>query len=137
MAATKELEQTVSTTQLAEAFAAAMRSVAPAKEPKEGDPEYVARQHEMGWFDTFEVPVFQNAYEAQARGLSAETRHRASNLKPGKYLKGRVTVEVSNAGVHIKYPVSGDNLMKNMALWRDFPDLIDQLWAEQPGPTAA
>jgi hypothetical protein len=136
MAATKELDQNVSTTQLADAFAAAMRSVQPPREIKEGDPEYVARQQAEGWFDTFEVPVFQNAYEAQARGLSADTRYRASHLKPGKYLKGRVSVEVSNSGVHLKYPVSGDNLMKNMALWRDFPDLIDQIWAEM-GPQAA
>jgi hypothetical protein len=99
-------------------------------EPKEGDPEYVARQHAEGWFDAFDVPVFQNAYEAQARGLSADVRKRASNLRPGKYIGGRVTVEVDTSGVRLKYPVSGDNMLKNTALWRDFSDLINKIWDE-------
>jgi hypothetical protein len=119
------------------AVSQAIAAVAPPRELKEGDPEYVARQQAEGWFDTFDVPVFQNAYEAQARGLSPEVRKRASTLKPGKYLKGRVTVEVDTGGVRIKYPVSGDNMMKNMALWRDFPDLVTQIWDEMHAPVPA
>jgi hypothetical protein len=139
MAATKDLEQTVSTNQLAEAFAAAMRSVQPTKEIKEGDPEYVARQREEGWFDDFfGVTVLQNAYEAQARGLSEETRRRASQLRPGAYIKGRVKVTVEQNGkvVRLSYPVKGDNLQNNRDHWSSFTDLIDKIWAEM-GPQAA
>jgi hypothetical protein len=112
------------------AVAQGIAAIAPRHEIKEGDPEYVARQQAEGWFDTFEVPVYQNAYEAQARGLSAEVRYRASHLKPGTYIRGRVRVEVNNQGVHLKYPVSGDNMLINRDYWRDFPDLINQIWDE-------
>lgn len=119
------------------AVAQGIAAIAPRQEMKEGDPEYVARQHAEGWFDTFAVPVFQNAYEAQARGLSAEVRERASTLKPGKYLKGRVTVEVNNQGVHLKYPVSGDNMLINRDHWKDFSDLINKIWDEMHATVAA
>ena len=115
---------------LAQAMAQAIAGIAPKPELKEGDPEYVARQQAEGWFDAFDVPVFQNAYEAEPRGLSEEVRKRASALKPGKYLKGRVTVEVNNAGVFLKYPVRGDNMLLNRDHWRDFPDLINKIWDE-------
>jgi hypothetical protein len=116
------------------AVAQGIEAIAPRHEIKEGDPEYVARQQAEGWFDTFEVPVYQNAYEAQARGLSAEVRYRASHLKPGTYIRGRVRVEVNNQGVHLKYPVSGDNMLINRDYWRDFPDLINQIWDEMHVP---
>ena len=115
------------------AVAQGIAAIAPRHEIKEGDPEYVARQQAEGWFDTFEVPVYQNAYEAQARGLSAEVRERASHLKPGTYIKGRVRVEVNTQGVHLKYPVSGDNMLINRDYWRDFPDMINQIWTEMHG----
>ncbi len=124
-------------TAMGAAMAQALRAVVPPREIKEGDPEYVARLHDEGFYDSFDVPVYQNAYEANPRGLSEETRKRASTLKPGKYLKGRVNVEVDGGGVHIKYPVSGDNMMKNLALWRDFPDLVNQIWAEMNAPVSA
>lgn len=114
-------------------IAQGIAAIAPRQDVKEGDPEYVARQRAEGWFDDFfGKTVYQNGYEAQARGLSEETRRRASELRPGKYLKNRVTVDVQANGdvVRILYPVSGDNLMKNMQLWRDFTDLINQIWAE-------
>lgn len=133
---TKQAEPAMDMTALAAAITAGIAATAPRREIKEGDPEYVARQQAEGWFDTFEVPVFQNAYEAQARGESAQTRYRASHLKPGKYLHGRVVVEVDKIGVHIKYPVSGDNMMKNQALWHSFADLIDKIWAEQDAVAA-
>jgi hypothetical protein len=131
--ANKEAEQTVNIPQLAEAFASAMRSVQPTKELKEGDPEYVERQRKEGWFDDFfGKTVLQNAYEAEPRGLPEETRRRASQLKPGTYIKNRVTVTVENAGsvVRLSYPMKGDNKDKNRDYWRSFEDLIDQIWAE-------
>ena len=130
-----EPDQTVTldTNALASAIAQGIATIAPPRELKEGDPEYVARQRAEGWFDDFfGVTVYQNAFEAQARGLSEETRRRTSQLTAGTYLKGRVTVSVEANGsiVRLLYPVSGDNMMKNMRLWSSFEDLITQLWAE-------
>lgn len=139
-AAEKQTAPTIDTNALAAAIAQGIATIAPRKELKEGDPEYVARQHAEGWYDTFDngVTVFQNAYEAQPRGLSPEVRQRAAHLKPGKYLQNRVTVTVENDGaiVRLSYPVKGDNLLKNQSLWRDFSDLINQIWQEMQ-PAAA
>lgn len=101
-------------------------------ELREGDPEYVARQRAEGWFDDFDggIKVYQNAYEAQARGLSEEVRYRAAHLKPGVYLKGRVRVEVDNQGVHLKYPVKGDAMLINRDYFRDFSELVNKVWEE-------
>lgn len=124
---------------LGAAIAAGVAGLVPRPPMTEGDPEYRAHLKAEGFLDDFfGVTVLQNAYEAQARGESEQTRRRASQLKPGKYLKGRVSVQVENNGsiVRITYPVSGDNLMKNMQLWRDFGHLIDQIWAEME-PVAA
>jgi hypothetical protein len=100
MAGTKERDQ-IDVTNLGEiigAFAVAqgIAAIAPRHEIKEGDPEYVARQHEQGWYDDFfGVTVLQNAYEAQARGLRRSKRGVAPrSLRPGSYLKGRVQVSV-------------------------------------------
>jgi hypothetical protein len=112
----------------------------PKPELREGDPEYKARQDAEGWFDDFYgVTVLQNAYEANARGESEQTRRRASQLKPGKYIGGRVTVSVEGNGsiVRISYPASGDNLMKNMQHWRSFAELVDKIWAEMPQTVTA
>jgi len=132
---------TIDTNALADAIARGIATIAPKREIKEGDPEYVARQRAEGWFDDFfGVTVYQNAFEAQARGLSEDIRRKTSQLVPGTYLKGRVTVSVESNGsiVRLLYPVSGDNLMKNMQLWRSFEDLITQLWAEMhPEPVSA
>lgn len=118
-------------TALAAAIAQGIATIAPKPELKEGDPEYVARQKAEGWFDDFfGKTVYQNAYEAQARGLSEEVRKRTSQLKPGTYLKGRVRVEVSGDNIRLLYPVSGDNMMINQSHWRSFDDLINQIWAE-------
>jgi hypothetical protein len=116
------------------------------KELKEGDPEYVARQRAEGWFDDFfGVTVFQNAYEANARGETEQTRKRASQLKPGKYIKtpqnpdGRVTVEVLNGGsiVRLLYPISGDNNSINRDYFRSFKELVDKMWDEMHVPVPA
>ena len=119
-------------------LAAAIAGLAPKPDLKEGDPEYVERQRAEGWFDDFfGKTILQNAYEAQARGESEQTRRRASELKPGKYLKGRVTVDVNGDVIRLLYPVSGDNLMKNMALWSSFGDLVDKIWNEMHATVAA
>jgi hypothetical protein len=136
MAKEKDSAELVSVAGLAEALAMALKSAQP-KELKEGDPEYVARQTAEGWFDTFEKPVFQNAYAANPRMWSAESRARVVQLRPGKYLKGRVTVEVNERGVYLKYPVLGDNMMKNQQYWRDIDDLVGQLWDEMHAPVPA
>ena len=137
----KSDEQLVSTTQLADAFAAAMRQVQPKVELKEGDPEYVERQRKEGWFDDFDggVKVLQNAYEAQPRGLSEEVRFRAAHLKPGSYIKNRVKVTVENDGaiVRLSYPVKGDAMMMNQTYWTSFEDMIQKIWAEMHTPVVA
>ncbi len=121
---------------LIQALSSSIAGITPQKEIVEGSPEYRARQEAEGWFDSFEKPLYQNAFEAEARGLSKEVRYRAARLKPGKYIKtpqnpmGRVTVEVDNQGVHLLYPVKGDNLMLNQTFWKDLPDMINQIWAE-------
>ena len=138
MARTEGQTTTIDTDALAAAIAAGIATIAPKPELKEGDPEYVARQRAEGWFDAFvtpdgrEVTVIQNAYEADARGLSEEVRQRAATLRPGSYIKNRVkvTVEQDGAIVRLSYPVKGDEMMKNMAYWRSFSDLINQIWAE-------
>lgn len=118
---------------VAQGVAHGVAAIAPKHEIKEGDPEYVERQRAEGWFDDFfGKTVFQNAYEAQARGLSEEVRRRASELRPGTYIKGRVRVETHKNGevVRLLYPVSGDNLQKNRDYWFDFSDLVNKIWAE-------
>lgn len=123
-------------TVIGQAVAQGIAAIAPVKEIKEGDPEYTARLVAEGFYDEFPHPVIQNGYEAQARGLSAETRQRAGNLKQGRYLKNRVSVEVSgNGDVHIKYPTSKvDDRFKNQTLWKDFQDLVNQIWDEMHVP---
>lgn len=133
MAGTATPTMTIDPNALAAAIAQGISSIAPRPELKEGDPEYVARQREQGWFDDFfGVTVYQNAYEAQARGLSEDIRRKASQLVPGTYLKGRVRVETHQNGeiVRLNYAVSGDNMLLNQTRWRDFSDLINQIWAE-------
>jgi len=106
-------------------------------EMREGDPEYTARLKAEGFYDEFEKPVIQNGYAAQARGLSEETRHRASNLKSGKYLGGRVSVDADGHRIYINYPTSKvDDRFKNMTLFTSFEDLIDKVWAEMHAAAA-
>ncbi len=140
MGAKDEHLSLVDTDRLAAAIAAGLATIAPRHEIKEGDPEYVARQRAEGWYDDFYgVTLMQNAYEAQARGVPEEARRRVGQLKAGSYLKNRVKVTVENDGaiVRLSYPVSGDNMMKNVALWKDLADLIDQIWTEQHAPIPA
>ena len=131
--AANQQAQTVQTVIDVDALVKALADLKPKPEITEGSPEYIARLKAEGFQDDFfGKTVYQNSYEAQARGLSSDTRKKASELRPGKYLKGRVTVELQQNGdiVRLPYPVSGDHMMKNQALWRDFSDLIAQIWAE-------
>jgi hypothetical protein len=112
------------------AVAQGIAATAPPPVLTEADPAYIARQHAEGWFDSFEKPVYQNGYEAQARGLSPLVRTRAAALQSGRYLNGRVTVEATEKGVWLIYPTKGDALLRNQQYWRDFEDLITQLWTE-------
>ena len=144
--ATDEAIAAVDMTQIAQIIGAAVAQGVSALAPKpqivEGSPEYTARLKDEGLYDEFEVEVYQNGYQAQARGLSEQTRHRASHLTQGRYIKtakdpqGRVRVDVDAKGhVFINYPTKGDGMLLNTSYWRDFPDLIDKLWAEMH-PTA-
>lgn len=100
-------------------------------EPGFGDPAYQARLKAEGYFDLFPHPVYQNGRECEPRGLSQQTRERASALQPGKYLGGMVTVERNDKAVHIKYKsMTVEDRMRYASKWRDFPDLIDKIWAE-------
>jgi hypothetical protein len=98
-------------------------------EPGFGDPAYQARLKAEGFQDEFPIPVFQNGREAVARGLSQETRERASALKTGSYLGGKVSVEAGPKSVHLRY--KSQKIEDRMSQpWRDFPELIDKLWSE-------
>lgn len=138
-AAIMALAQSMGTqqTKMADALALLQANQMP-REIKEGDPEYTERLKAEGFYDEFPHPVIQNGYEAQARGLSKEVRERAGNLKTGRYLGGRVTVDVDSRGaVHIKYPNSKvDDRFKNLALWMDFEDLVNKIWAEMSAVAA-
>jgi hypothetical protein len=100
-------------------------------------PEYRELLVAAGHFDTFSVPVYQNGHEAEPRGLSAQTRERASTLVPGKYLGGKVTVETTpNGGIHIKY--KSKTVEDRMSQpFGDFTDLVERVWAEMNQPVSA
>ena len=126
-------DATAAALQLVTQMVGMMQSQIPPREIKEGDPEWVERMQKEGFYDDFfGVTVLQNAYEAQARGLSEETRRRASQLKDGSYIKGRVRVSVEKGGaiVRISYPIQGDNRLINQEHWKNFPDLVNQIWDE-------
>jgi hypothetical protein len=106
-----------------------------ANQPKhvitEGSPEFQEFLRSQGFFDTFPKPVYQNGRECEPKGLSHVVRERASSLRPGTYLSGKVTVEglPNGGGVHIKY--KSKTVEDRMSqTWRTFPELIDKVWAE-------
>ncbi len=136
MGSEKQTMTMTDTEKLIAAFTASIASLKPEKEIKEGDPEYVERLRAEGFYDNFAIPVYQNAYEAQARGLPKEVIERAAKLRSGNYIKttanpmGRVEVTNDGKTVVISYPVLGDALMQNTQHWRDFPELINKIWDE-------
>lgn len=105
---------------------------APPNEPGFGHPEYQKRLREEGFFADFAAKVFQNGKEAQARGLKPETVDRATKLRAGKYLGGRV--EVARDGrdqVHLLYPhAKVQDQIKNAQLFPNFDVLIEKIWTE-------
>ena len=124
----------------ADALVKALAGLTPKPEITEGSPEYIARLKAEGFHDDFfGKTIYQNGYEAQARGLSEDVRKKVSELKAGKYLKGRVTVDVHQNGdiIRLLYPTKGDEMMKNQALWKDFSDLVNQIHAEMHAGVAA
>jgi hypothetical protein len=129
------------TAALIAALASSIAGIAPKPEIKEGDPEYVARQRAEGWYDDFfGKKIFQNAYEANPRGLSEEVRKRASQLTAGAVTlrKGRkVGIFVNGNDITLAYPIKGDAGLINQQHWADFPDLINQLWEAQNAPVPA
>jgi hypothetical protein len=128
------------TAALIAALAGSIASIAPKKEIREGDPEYVARLKAEGFYDDFfGKTIYQNAYEANPRGQSEQTRRRASELKAGTHTlkKGRkVDVIVDGNTITLGYKVKGDGLMINQQSWDSFEDLINQLWEQQNTVTA-
>lgn len=144
MAATKEAPVTTTTdpnAAMAAAIAEGIRSgIMQMNKPqiKEGDQEYEERLRAEGIRDEWEKPVFQNGYEADPRGESKETQHRAVRIATGSYINGRVHVDNTPRAVFFRYPtVSVDDRMKNKDLWRSFGELVDKLWAEMHARTAA
>jgi len=106
---------------------------APAPEIGFGHPKYQERLREEGVFADFPVPVYQNGKKAQARGLQPETISRVAELKPGRYLGGKVEVarDAKNS-VHLLYKTgTPDDRMRFYALAPDFDTLIGKIWAEQ------
>jgi hypothetical protein len=128
------------TAALIAALASSIASIAPKPEIKEGDPEYVARLKAEGFYDDFfGKTIYQNAYEANPRGQSEQTRRRASELKAGSYTlrKGRkVEVLVDGNTIVLGYKIKGDAGMINAQSWSSFEDLINQLWEQQNTVTA-
>lgn len=134
---TELLKQLVTSNQTLAATQAAVLANQPARVITEDSPEYAARNRAEGFYDYFPKRVYQNGREAEARGLSEQTRERAASLAPGKYLGGKVMVEeLPNGGVHIKY--KSRTIEDRMAQpFKDFPDLVDQVWAEMSQPVSA
>ena len=133
-------DTTAAALQLVAQMVATMQANIPPREIKEGDPEWNDRLHKEGFYDDFfGVTVLQNAYEAQARGLSEEVRKRASQLKDGEYIKKRVRVSVEKGGslVRISYPVKGDNMHINREHWASFSDLVNKIWDEMHATVTA
>lgn len=136
-----EIEKPDLQTEVLASMASAIKLLAenqPAKVIGADSPEYQDRLRAEGFFDVFPTPVYQNGRECEPRGLSQETRERASALKTGKYIGGFVTVERTDKLVHIKYKSQTiEDRMRYASKWRDFSDLIDKIWAEMHATAAA
>lgn len=102
----------------------------PKKVIDESSPEYRERLIAEGFMDDFGGKVvIQNGHESQARGLSADVRHRAANLRSGSYLGGKVTVEADEKVVHIRYKSA--TVEQRMAqTWKSFDELVNLIWSE-------
>jgi len=127
--------------ELMKSFAGAMNQLVanqPMKVLSQDSPEYQERIRAEGFFDNFSKPVYQNGHECEARGLSVETRERAVNLKPGKYLGGKILVEsLPGGGVHLKYKSRTVEDRMQAPANIPFPEMIDRIWAEMHASLAA
>lgn len=105
---------------------------APVQEIGYGHPKYQERLRAEGFFTDFATPVYQNGKEAQARGLKPETVERAPQLRPGKYLGGKVEVLRDHRDrVHLMYATAKvQDRMRFQQVVRDFDDLIEKIWTE-------
>lgn len=105
---------------------------APVQEIGFGHPKYQDRLRAEGFMDEFATDVFQNGKKAQARGLKPETIEHAPQLKPGKYLGGKVEVFRDNRDrVHLMYASARiEDRMRFQSVVKDFDDLIAKIWAE-------
>lgn len=118
---------------------AEVKRLIPPREVQFGDADYqakIAAQRRV-----FKTPTFQHGIEIteEARGLSDETIDRVSRLRSGTYLRGVVHVDVNHKGeVRITYSnKTPDQRMARMLEFRDFTDLINQVWAEMHAAVAA
>jgi hypothetical protein len=103
----------------------------PAKVITESSPEFREMMEKQGLYDSFPKPVYQNGHECEPRGLSEETRTRAANLRPGRYLDGKLVVEAATGGgVHLKYKSRTIEDRMSGPATIPFPEMIDKIWAE-------
>lgn len=107
---------------------------APVQEIGYGHPKYQERLRAEGFMDEFSAPVFQNGKQAQARGLKPETVARAPQLRPGKYLGGKIEVVRDHRDrVHLSYKnktVRDVIALENVLKGEGFDKMIDLIWTE-------
>jgi hypothetical protein len=96
------------------------------------DPRYQAKLHADGVYAALPRPVYQNAFAVEARGLTQDTIDKLMAIPTGKYLKGVVSVVVDEKQrIFLRYPAATiEDRMNFSRLVKDFPDLVDQLYAE-------
>lgn len=107
---------------------------APVQEIGYGHPKYQERLKAEGFMDEFASEVFQNGKKAQARGLKPDTIEHAPQLKPGKYLGGKVEVFRDNRDrVHLSYAsarIEDRMRLEQLLKGEGFDGLIARIWAE-------
>ena len=116
-----------------------IRRLVPPREVQYGDADYQAKV--AAERRVFKTKTFQHGFEIteDAKGLSDETIDRVSKLRAGRYIHGVVLVDVSHKGeVRISYSnKTPDQRMARMLDFRDFTDLINQIWAEMQATATA
>jgi hypothetical protein len=96
------------------------------------DPRYQAQMRSEGFYAALPRPVYQNAFAVEPRGLSQDTIDKLMAIPSGKYLHGVVSVTVDEKGrIFLRYPAATiEDRMNFSRVVKDFPDLVDQLYAE-------
>lgn len=119
---------------LAEAFQKALEGVAP---PKPFDySEYLQRPENQDPADSLKTPVLQHMQPLSIKGASDDLIRHLNELEPGKYIGGRVTVELIGRPPHQKFNItypwqSMNDRMRNQNLFTSFSDLLQKINAEQ------